>query len=106
MSSATIQWWSIRPYPAGGNIVTTSTASTAAEALTYGVGRYKFSSITSNAYVRFGTSAVSAAAATDANFDDVIPAGSSVVYDIGPGTTHFRVIADAAGSLVVSRVGS
>lgn len=105
MSSAS-NWWSISPMSSGGNIITTSTTSTAAEALTYSGGRYKFTALTSNAYVRFGTSTVGVAAATDTNFDDVIPAGSSVVYTVPPSVTHFRVIADAAGTLVVSKVGN
>ena len=66
MSSAS-NWWSIARCRAGEHR-TTSTTSTAAEALTYSGGRYNSSQLTSNAYVRFGISTVGAAAATDNEF--------------------------------------
>lgn len=106
MSSANTQWWSITPAALGGNIISTSTSSTTAEALSNGQGRYMFAAITSNAYVRLGTFSVSAAAATDANFDFVVLAGTYLVITTNPSVTHFRVIADASGTLVVNKVGN
>lgn len=107
MSSATSNWWAVGPMYGGGTTVSTSTTSTAAAALGSGGGRYCFVSLSSNAFVRFGTSSgMSAAAATTGNYDFVIPAGAYVIITLPPSITHYRVIADASGSVYWGKVGN
>lgn len=101
----TSNWWAITPVRGGGNTVAIDTSSTAAGALGQGVGRYKLTALTANVYIRFGESTMSAASTADGGFDDVIPAGSSVVYSLPPGT-YFRAIGDGSGTLVINKVGN
>ena len=104
MSSAS-NWWSIAPMSGGEHHYDIHHVYRCRGA--YVQRRTANSQLTSNAYVRFGISTVGAAASDGHGIlDDVIPAGSSVVYTVPPSVTHFRVIADAAGTLVVSKVGN
>lgn len=106
MSSAS-NWWQLSPMYGGGTVVSTDTSSTAAAAFGNGPGRYIFTAITSNAYIRLGTSSgMSAAVGTTGNFDICVPAGSSMVVWISPAYTHYRIIADAAGVVVLGKVGN
>lgn len=88
--------------PTSATNTVTSSSSTAAVAIG-GNGWYTFSVKTSDVHILFGSSAVAAASTSNALY---LPAGTVKDWYIPPdGTTHFRVIAAAAGLLSWTRSG-
>lgn len=57
--------------------------------------------ITGNAWIRFGSSAVGTATNTTGGWDLFLPVSIPILYRRPIGSTHFRVIADATGTLQV-----
>lgn len=104
MSSSASNWWQIDAYAGGGTSTATTTASTSEAALAKGGGRYLFTSLTSNAYIKFGVTGM--AAASTSNFDICVPAGGTVCIFIPDSITYMRVIADASGSIAWGKVGN
>ena len=57
--------------------------------------------ITGNAWIRFGGSSVGTATNTTAGWDVFCPASVPILYRRPVGSTHYRVIADATGTLQI-----
>lgn len=110
MSGTASNSWQNAPYPSNASVMTGSigTSSTAAIALGSGGGRYSFTAFTTNMFIRFGDSTVSAAAATTGNFGLEVPAGQSRTVYVPDSVTHVRAISDTAGpgSLAFGKVGN